>query len=40
MGYFIGLFLGSAITVFLMSLLRVASDADDVLLGDDQYNEK
>lgn len=33
----IGLVVGSVITIFTMSLLKAASDADNELLGDDQY---
>jgi hypothetical protein len=33
----IGLVVGSVITLFTVSLLKAASDADDKLLGDDQY---
>lgn len=35
----IGLVVGSIITIFTMSLLKAASDADDKLLGDRQYEE-
>jgi hypothetical protein len=33
----IGLVVGSMLTIFTMSLMKAASDADDKLLGDDQY---
>jgi hypothetical protein len=35
----IGLVVGSILTVFTMSLMKAASDADDKMLGDRQYEE-
>jgi hypothetical protein len=35
-----GLIVGGIIGMFLMSLMIAASEADNRMLGEDQYNEK
>jgi hypothetical protein len=35
-----GLIVGGIIGMFLMSLMITASEADNRMLGEDQYNEK
>jgi hypothetical protein len=40
MGFLIiGFFIGGCFSVFIMSLLNAASNSDDIMLGDRQYDE-